>query len=104
MSVCLLQELVIEKESRIRESMLMMGLRLWVLWTTWFIKQLLFMSIWVVAYTILFKVVDDGIYTCIYTCSSVVCMEVALHIEMLGQLCHMYTCCTSDILLISMHE
>ena len=51
-----IQELVIEKESRIRESMLMMGLRLWVLWTSWFIKQLLFMSIWVVVYTILFKV------------------------------------------------
>ena len=51
------QELVIEKETRIRESMLMMGLRQWVLWASWFIKQLLFMSVWVVSYTILFKVI-----------------------------------------------
>ncbi|CAI8011248.1 ATP-binding cassette sub-family A member 3 [Geodia barretti] len=49
------KELVIEKETRIRESMLMMGLRQWVLWASWFIKQLLFMFVWVVAYTILFK-------------------------------------------------
>jgi ATP-binding cassette subfamily A (ABC1) protein 3 len=49
------KELVLEKESRIRESMLMMGLRQWVLWASWFIKQLLFMSVWVVGYTILFK-------------------------------------------------
>ena len=53
--VCV-QELVIEKESRIRESMLMMGLRLWVLWTSWFIKQLLFMFVWVIAFPILMKV------------------------------------------------
>ena len=57
------QELVIEKETRIRESMLMMGLRQWVLWASWFIKQLLFMSVWVVGYTILFKVI---IYPCLY--------------------------------------
>ena len=50
------QELVIEKESRIRESMLMMGLRQWVLWASWFIKQLLFMSVWVLAFPILMKV------------------------------------------------
>ena len=59
------QELVIEKETRIRESMLMMGLRQWVLWASWFIKQLLFMSVWVVAYTILFKVIIQ--YTLVYT-------------------------------------
>ena len=51
------QELVLEKDSRIRESMLMMGLRQWVLWASWFIKQLLFMLIWVIAYTIFFKVI-----------------------------------------------
>ena len=50
------QELVIEKETRIRESMLMMGLRQWVLWASWFIKQLLFMSVWVLAFPILMKV------------------------------------------------
>ena len=50
------QELVLEKESRIRESMLMMGLRHWVLWSSWFIKQLLFMSIWILAYPLLLKV------------------------------------------------
>ena len=59
------QELVIEKETRIRESMLMMGLRQWVLWASWFIKQLLFMFVWVVAYTILFKVIIQ--YTLVYT-------------------------------------
>ena len=44
-----------------RESMLMMGLRQWVLWTSWFIKQLIFMSVWVVVFTILYKVVNDSI-------------------------------------------
>ena len=47
---------MIEKDSRIRESMLMMGLRQWVLWTSWFIKQLIFMLIWVIAFPILLKV------------------------------------------------
>ncbi|CAI8011245.1 ATP-binding cassette sub-family A member 3, partial [Geodia barretti] len=51
----IVKELVIEKETRIRESMLMMGLRQWVLWASWFIKQLLFMSVWVLAFPILMK-------------------------------------------------
>jgi hypothetical protein len=51
---CIVKELVIEKDSCIRE---VMGLRLWVLWTTRFIKQLLFMSIWVIVFPILMKFV-----------------------------------------------
>ena len=37
------KELVLEKETRIRESMLMMGLKQWVLWATWFTKQFIFL-------------------------------------------------------------
>jgi len=50
------QELVLEKETRIRESMLMMGLQLWVLWTTWFIKQFVFLFITSVVMALLLKV------------------------------------------------
>jgi hypothetical protein len=39
------KELVLEKESRIRESMLMMGLQQWVLWATWFLKQFVILFI-----------------------------------------------------------
>ena len=39
----IVKELVQEKETRIREYMLMMGLKQWVLWATWFIKQFLFL-------------------------------------------------------------
>ena len=34
---------MLEKETRIRETMLMMGLSQWVLWSTWYIKQVLFL-------------------------------------------------------------
>jgi ATP-binding cassette subfamily A (ABC1) protein 3 len=34
-----IQELVLEKESRVKETMKIMGLQNWVLWTTWFLKQ-----------------------------------------------------------------
>ena len=54
----LFQELVLEKETRIRESMLMMGLQQWVLWTTWFIKQFLFLSTSTLVVTLLLKVHD----------------------------------------------
>lgn len=50
------QELVLEKESRIRESMLMMGLKQWVLWGSWFLKQFLFLLISVFIIAILVKV------------------------------------------------
>ena len=51
-----MQELVLEKETRIRESMLMMGLQQWVLWTTWFIKQFILLFISAFLATILLKV------------------------------------------------
>ena len=51
-----LQELVLEKETRIRETMLMMGLQQWILWSTWYLKQLLFMLFAIIVITILVKV------------------------------------------------
>ena len=54
--VALLQELVVEKESRIRETMLMMGLKQWVLWSTWYLKQFLFLMLPVIVVCILLKV------------------------------------------------
>ena len=50
------QELVLEKETRIRETMLMMGLQQWILWSTWYLKQLLFLLLAVLLATILMKV------------------------------------------------
>ena len=55
--VSLLQELVVEKESRIRETMLMMGLKQWVLWSTWYLKQFLFLLLPVIVICILLKVI-----------------------------------------------
>ena len=40
-----LQELVLEKETRLRESMKMMGLKSSALWCSWFVKQFLFLLI-----------------------------------------------------------
>ena len=51
-----LQELVLEKETRIRETMLMMGLKQWVLWSTWYLKQFLFLLFSIVVITVLVKV------------------------------------------------
>ena len=45
-----------EKESRIRETMLMMGLKQWVLWSTWYLKEFLFLMIPVIVICILLKV------------------------------------------------
>ena len=45
-----------EKESRIRETMLMMGLKQWVLWSTWYLKQFLFLMLPVIVVCILLKV------------------------------------------------
>ena len=50
------QELVLEKESRIRETMLMMGLKQWTLWSTWYLKQFIFFMVSVVMICILVKV------------------------------------------------
>ena len=49
----------------------MMGLQQWVLWTTWFLKQLIFMLIWVLAFPILLKVYtlyDQFQCILVYTC------------------------------------
>ena len=51
-----LQELVLEKSTKMRESMKMMGLSGWILWLTWYIKQFLFLMIAVIIMTILIKV------------------------------------------------
>ncbi len=51
----IVKELVLEKETRIRESMLMMGLKQWVLWVTWFTKQLLFLAPTITVITFLVK-------------------------------------------------
>ena len=51
-----LQELVLEKSTKMRESMKMMGLSGWILWLTWYIKQFLFLLIAVIIMTILIKV------------------------------------------------
>jgi len=50
------RELVQEKETRVREYMLMMGLKQTLLWATWFIKQFLFLLLPVIAITTLLKV------------------------------------------------
>ncbi len=55
------QELVLEKESRIRESMLMMGLKQWVLWSSWFVKQFIFLMITILVISILLKVSCKGL-------------------------------------------
>ncbi len=47
---------MLEKETRIRESMLMMGLKQWVLWASWFIKQLMFLLVPIFIITFLVKV------------------------------------------------
>ncbi len=51
----IVKELVLEKETGIRESMLMMGLSMWILWCSWFFKQLLFLLPSVVMVTCLIK-------------------------------------------------
>ena len=50
------QELVLEKETRIRESMYMMGLSQWVLWSTWYLKQFILLFISAFVMTLLLKV------------------------------------------------
>ena len=49
------QELVLEKETRIRESMFMMGLKQWILWASWYVKQFLFLFISIFIISILLK-------------------------------------------------
>ena len=55
------KELVLEKESRIRETMKMMGLSQWILWTTWYAKQVLFLLVPVIVMSIILKVGVKGL-------------------------------------------
>ncbi|KAK3753339.1 hypothetical protein QZH41_015277 [Actinostola sp. cb2023] len=50
-----LQELVYEKQNRLKESMKMMGLANWIHWLAWYIKCLLFLLISVVLITAIVK-------------------------------------------------
>ena len=57
--ICLLlsiQELVLEKESRLRESMKMMGLKSSALFSAWFVKQFLFMMLGGLLFSVVLKV------------------------------------------------
>lgn len=47
---------MLEKETRLRESMKMMGLSQWILWLTWYLKQFLFLMITVIFMAIMVKV------------------------------------------------
>ena len=47
---------MLEKSTKMRESMKMMGLSSWMLWLTWYLKQFLFLMIAVIVMTILIKV------------------------------------------------
>ena len=48
-----LQELVYEKQERLKETMKMMGLANWIHWVAWFMKELSFMLIPVILMTII---------------------------------------------------
>jgi len=50
------QELVLEKETKMRESMLMMGCKLRVIWMTWYFKQIIFLLPSVILISIILKV------------------------------------------------
>ena len=52
----IMQELVLEKETRVRELLLITGLRLWVHWTAWYIKQAVFLMFIALILTIFLKV------------------------------------------------
>ena len=72
------QELVLEKETRVRESMLMMGLQQWILWSTWYLKQFVFLLISAFIMTIFIKVCKTNEYSStmthlIFYLSSLVC-------------------------------
>ncbi|CAH3187086.1 unnamed protein product [Porites evermanni] len=55
-AMTIIKELVLEKQSRLKESMKMMGLPNWVHWSAWFTKNLLFLLISVVIFVIVLKV------------------------------------------------
>ena len=67
-----------EKETRIRESMFMMGLSQWVLWCTWYLKQFVFLFISVLAMAILIVV---GFFLSVYECTQVIRIKsMLLHV------------------------
>ena len=66
-----LQELVLEKETRVRELLLITGLKQWVLWTAWFLKQFLFLFIISLLITPILKV---------YVCSLVTTWSVMIQV------------------------
>ena len=85
--MCLIKELVLEKETRLRESMKMMGLSGWILWLTWYLKQFLFLMITVIFMTILIKVnlctcicMHECVYVCTYVCTYV-CMYICMYMR-----------------------
>ena len=47
---------MLEKSTRMRESLKMMGLSTWILWLTWYLKQFLFLFITVFFMAVLIKV------------------------------------------------
>ena len=49
---------MLEKSTRMRESLKMMGLSTWVLWLTWYLKQFLFLFITAIFMAALIKVRD----------------------------------------------
>eukprot|EP00042_Codosiga_hollandica_P059065 m.900658 g.900658 ORF g.900658 m.900658 type:complete len:796 (-) comp60047_c0_seq2:2027-4414(-) len=55
-AISMVRALVHEKEQRMREAMKMMGLPNWILWFSWFLKNLIFISISVAVITIVIKV------------------------------------------------
>ncbi|CAH3155546.1 unnamed protein product, partial [Porites evermanni] len=55
-AMTIIKELVLEKQSRLKESMKMMGLPNWVHWSAWFTKNLLFLLISIVIFVIVLKV------------------------------------------------
>ena len=56
---CCFQELVHEKQNRLKESMKMMGLANWIHWSAWFTKNLLFLLIAIIIVTAMLKVRKD---------------------------------------------
>ena len=56
MLISIFQELVAEKQYRLKESMKMMGLSNWLHWLAWFIKNFIFLMISTILITILVKV------------------------------------------------
>ena len=65
-----------------REMMLMMGLSQWVLWSTWYLKQFVFLFISVIIMTLMLKVQyrgvreDGALRVCVGVSVGVICIHV----------------------------